>query len=73
MATPTKEPELLTPTNGVPDKDADDGDETAGRRMPDDLRTIGAIIRLLAAHDKHTAMDIMDYVGRRARRYSESE
>jgi hypothetical protein len=48
--------------------ETDDAQDEASRRMPSDLKTIGAIIRLLDKHEPAEAADIMDYVGRRAKR-----
>jgi hypothetical protein len=42
--------------------------EEESRRMPSDLKTIGAIIRLLDKHDEQTAADIMTYIYNRSLR-----
>lgn len=48
--------------------DKPETEETGRARMPDDMKTMAAILRLLAEHDEETANDIMEYVTRRAKR-----
>ncbi len=55
-------------TEATIEPEVQEPEEESGRRMPDDLKTIGAILRLLKSHDDEEQNEIMEYVVRRTRR-----